>query len=165
MYRKTSIQAQQNFNKRGKILQAVWLYFMLPPLGRTLWIKKKTANALIQFRTLRKLCWLVRSNISRNPMASLKNAVVRLRNLEHTGKQLLCEIWKWSTTSSQTQVSAPRFTVLTSVWVVIRKKKFPHKEIQCVGFMRLLGRVYWQIGDIILAEIKFDILNYVFISV
>lgn len=25
-------------------------------------------------------------------MASLKNAVVRLRNLEHTGKQLLCEI-------------------------------------------------------------------------
>lgn len=31
--------------------------------------------------------------------------------------------------------------------------------------MRLLGRVYWQIGDIILAEIKFDILNYVFISV
>ncbi|PWA16007.1 hypothetical protein CCH79_00017749, partial [Gambusia affinis] len=34
-------------------------------------------------RTLRKLCWLVRSNISRKPMASLKNAVVRLRNLQH----------------------------------------------------------------------------------
>uniref|UniRef100_A0A0E9QJR8 Uncharacterized protein n=1 Tax=Anguilla anguilla TaxID=7936 RepID=A0A0E9QJR8_ANGAN len=28
-----------------------------------------------------KLCWLVRSNISRKPMASLKKAVVRLRNL------------------------------------------------------------------------------------
>ena len=61
---------------------------MFPSLGRKLRgkKKKKTANVLIQFLTLRKLCWLVRSNISRNPMASLKNAVVRLRNLEHTGK-------------------------------------------------------------------------------
>lgn len=39
-------------------------------------------HILIQFLTLRKLCWLVRSNISRKPMASLKKAVVRLRNLK-----------------------------------------------------------------------------------
>lgn len=39
-------------------------------------------NILIQFLTLRKLCWLVKSNINRNPMASRKKAVVRLRNLK-----------------------------------------------------------------------------------
>lgn len=44
-----------------------------------------TLHVLIQFLTLRKLCWLVRSNISRKPMASLKNAVVRLRNLKTDG--------------------------------------------------------------------------------
>lgn len=44
-----------------------------------------TEHLLIQFLTLRKLCWLVRSNISRKPMASLKKAVVRLRNLEAGG--------------------------------------------------------------------------------
>lgn len=44
-------------------------------------IKDILLNSLIQFRTLRKLCSLVRSNKSRKPMASLKNAVVKLRNL------------------------------------------------------------------------------------
>lgn len=39
-------------------------------------------NILIQFLTLKKLCWFVRSNINRKPMASRKKAVVRLRNLE-----------------------------------------------------------------------------------
>ena len=38
-------------------------------------------HLLIQFLTFKKLCWLVRSNISKKPMASLKKAVVRLRNL------------------------------------------------------------------------------------
>lgn len=45
---------------------------------------RKRQHVLIQFLTLRKLCWLVKSNISRKPMASLKNAVVRLRNLKIT---------------------------------------------------------------------------------
>lgn len=40
-----------------------------------------TKNILIQFLTLRKLCSFVRSNRRRKPIASLKNAVVRLLNL------------------------------------------------------------------------------------
>lgn len=39
-------------------------------------------NILIQFLTLRKLCSFVRSNRRRKPIASLKNAVVKLLNLE-----------------------------------------------------------------------------------
>lgn len=38
-------------------------------------------NILIQFLTLRKLCSFVRSNRRRKPIASLKNAVVKLLNL------------------------------------------------------------------------------------
>lgn len=53
-------------------------------------LKKTRGNALIQFLTLRKLCWLVRSNISRKPIASLKNAVVRLRNLKPK-RTLVCQ--------------------------------------------------------------------------
>jgi hypothetical protein len=44
-------------------------------------------HVLIQFRTLRKLCSFVRSNRSRKPIASLKNAVVKLRNLGHKKKK------------------------------------------------------------------------------
>ena len=46
-------------------------------------------NILIQFRTLRKLCSFVRSNRSRNPIASLKNAVVKLRNLKSFRKDFM----------------------------------------------------------------------------
>lgn len=49
------------------------------------WNKIFLGHWLIQLRTLRKLCWLVRSNISRKPIASLKKAVVRLLNLQ----------WRW----------------------------------------------------------------------
>lgn len=55
----------------------------------------ETQHVLIQFLTLRKLCWLVRSNISRKPMASLKKAVVRLRNLETHG--VSCDLRHCST--------------------------------------------------------------------
>lgn len=39
-------------------------------------------DILIQFLTLRKLCSFVRSNRRRKPIASLKKAVVKLRNLK-----------------------------------------------------------------------------------
>lgn len=40
------------------------------------------SDLLIQFLTLRKLCSFVRSNRRRKPIASRKNAVVKLRNLK-----------------------------------------------------------------------------------
>lgn len=43
---------------------------------------RKRNVILIQFLTLRKLCSFVRSKSRRNPMASLKKAVVKLRNLD-----------------------------------------------------------------------------------
>lgn len=165
MYRKTSIQAQQNFNKRGKILQAVWLYFMLPPLGRTLWIKKKQPTHSSSFeRWGSSAGWWDQTSAGtpwrpwRTPSSGCGTWNTQENNfsVKYESDPLLPARLR-----SRHRVS--QFWRLSGWW--FGKKKFPHKEIQCVGFMRLLGRVYWQIGDIILAEIKFDILNYVFISV
>lgn len=48
-----------------------------------MWVWRDVSeDVLIQFLTLRKLCSFVRSNSRRKPMASLKNAVVKLRNLK-----------------------------------------------------------------------------------
>lgn len=49
--------------------------------------RQRERDILIQFRTLRKLCSLLRSKSRRNPMASLKKAVVKLRNLQGRKKE------------------------------------------------------------------------------
>lgn len=70
-----------------------WFHLVRPkkhiePLGPQRGQQKLFSPLTHQFLTFKKLCWLVRSNINKNPMASLKNAVVRLRNLprKHSGQ-------------------------------------------------------------------------------
>lgn len=78
-------------------------------------------HVLIQFLTLRKLCWLVKSNISRKPMASLKKAVVRLRNLKTDGQLLFYSKKKkkaamWCRFSAMLAVS-PDWNMSANCWM------------------------------------------------
>lgn len=94
-------------------------------------------NSLIQFLTLRKLCSFVRSKSNTKPMASLKNAVVKLRNLrEHLEKRTrIIPLKNKTTVRTQTLTWSPLLTgrvpqldvnSLTSPGRAIRTVRFIH---------------------------------------
>lgn len=73
---------RSNFNRQHKTWNSETIEFITDVTGKNSAYFKMSRHILIQFLTLSKLCWLVRSNINRKPIASLKKAVVRLRNLQ-----------------------------------------------------------------------------------